>query len=107
MLYYVLVTFDFLCLADTDNFGDNIDFQVDGQTVSMSGPSLEYAFSEEGALCFDITVFDDALLEFNENFTFSVNETGVEPFGVVLDPAQDTSMVTILDDEGMTIVFGE
>ena len=96
---YGIVTFDLLCMADVDSYGDNIDFQVDGQTVSMSGPSLQYEFFVEGVLCFDITVFDDSLLEFVENITFAINETGVEPSGVVLD--QSTSTVNILDDEGI------
>lgn len=78
----------------------NIDFQVDGQPISMATLSRQFEFFAEGTLCMSIAVFDDSLLEFDEYFSFSFNQTDFSPSGVVLDAGRSVSTVTILDDEG-------
>ena len=79
-----------------------MDFSIDGvtRTKRVASPSVEqFVFSAVGQVCQNVTIVNDNLLEFDEQFY--VNLIDVVPPGVQLQPLNTTSVV-INDDEGMT-----
>ena len=74
-----------------------MDFSIDSVPPSSSVDG-QFVFSAVGQVCQDVTIVNDSLLEFDEQFY--VNLTDVFPPGVQLQPLNSTS-VLINDDEGM------
>ena len=89
-----------MCTIPTE--GD-MDFLIDSVTrakrVAVPSVSEQFVFSAVGQVCRNVTIVNDNLLEFDEQFY--VNLTNVVPPGVQLQPLNTTSVV-INDDEGMT-----
>ena len=81
-----------LCDHSTEG---NADFSIPSQSHSIL---FEFNFSSEGQQCLNVTIIDDNLLEFDEEF--SANITDVSPSGVQIGPFDSTAVV-INDDEGM------
>ena len=71
---------------------------------SIDSVNEQFVFSVVGQVCQNVTIVNDNLLEFDEQFY--VNLTNVVPPGVQLQPLNTTSVV-INDDEGMTSLIQE
>ena len=57
-----------------------------------------FEFVSESLECFNVSIIDDELLEFSENFTVSLNSSGADPIGINF--GQLDTEIDILDDEG-------
>ena len=57
-----------------------------------------FEFDSESQECFNVSIIDDQLLEFSENFTVTLNSSGADPIGINF--GQLDTEIDILDDEG-------
>lgn len=75
-----------------------MDFSIDsGNTMVKRAVGNIFEFTQVGQVCQTVSVVDDNLLEFDEQFI--VDLVGVSPSGVQLQPLTSTSVI-INDDEG-------
>lgn len=72
--------------------------------MKRSNVDDQFEFSEEGQVCFTVTIEDDILLEFEESFSIQLNGASFLPVGVAVD-SQDTTQITIMDDQGKYSLF--
>ena len=79
-----------------------MDFSIGSQDmrVKRSVPvDGQFEFSEVGQVCLTVTIEDDNLLEFDEQF--NVELVDALPPGVQIQPLSSTSVI-INDDEGIS-----
>ena len=81
-----------------------MDFTVESQDLRVkrivAPPNNEFEFTSEGQVCLTVTIEDDNLLEFDEQF--NADFVNALPTGVQIQPLSSTAIV-INDDEGMYI----
>ena len=83
-----------------------MDFTIVSQDFRSKRSNVDdrFEFSMEGQVCFMVTIEDDMFLEFDESFTLQLNEGSFSPAGVNAG-AQDSTEITILDDQGIIIIY--
>ena len=76
---------------------------MEGQDYSVGNLTFMAGLSDGGQGCAQVTVTDDAFLEFDEAFSLSLSATS-DPPGVTRAMASPESTdYTLLDDEGMSV----
>lgn len=97
------------CVTELD-MGSNIDFiaiPLDNfnNMVKRFAPTIEFEFEffDSGVLCANFTIINDDLLEFDETFSVNLETFSFLPPGVL--SAQNSTSITIVDDEGITIML--
>ena len=85
-----------------------MDFTIESQNMRrkrVPAPPMsadgQFEFSAVGQVCLTVTIENDNLLEFDEQFT--VDLTNASPTGVQIQPLSSTSII-INDDEGMYLI---